>query len=157
MDWMKYLPIVAAFLACVGANGDDHESNNDHKIKSGIVKPRLVQEDSSQRKCFGDEEAIAYHDELQNAVVEGVLTEHDAIQKMGWMKENLCWEARGKEWSEADDDWMDTRAFGFDECKRVGIIVHDGIPQVIEKDGIIFTFDRESRTYRAIGFRPAVD
>jgi len=154
---MKHILLVVAVVACMGTPADHHEIDVAVAKKTGIVKPRLVNEHTFQRECFGDEEATVYYHKLQNAVAGGEATEHEAMQKLKWMKENLCSESGVKDWLDAEDEWIDIRELGLDGCERFGIIVHDGIPQVIEKDGHIFTFDLESRSYHAIGFRPPVE
>ena len=157
MGYMKHILLVVAVVACMGTPADHHEIDVAVAKKTGIVKPRLVNEHTFQRECFGDEEANAYHDKVRNAVAGGEATQHEAMQKLKWMKENLCSESGVKDWLDAEDEWIDIRELGLDGCERFGIIVHDGIPQVIEKDGHIFTFDLESRSYHAIGFRPPVE
>ena len=151
---MKHIPLVVAVVACLGTHADHHEIGDAAATKAGIVKPRLVNKDTSRRKCFGDYEATAFYAKVQEAVAEGKATEQEASQKLNWLKNDVCTESDRKEWGDAGDDWVDLHELGAEGCERLGIIVHDRIPPVIEKDGHIFTFDRESRSYRAIGFNP---
>ena len=150
---MKHISIVVAVVACMGAHANHHQIS-DGANKVGIVKPRLVNGDSSRRKCFEDEKVAAYYANIQEAVAAGKATEQEASQKLKWMKKNVCTELAGKALGDAEDERVYLHELESDGCEHLGIIVHDRIPPVIEKDGHIFTFDPESRSYHAIGFHP---
>ena len=150
---MKHISIVVAVVACMGAHANHHQIS-DAANKAGIVKSRLVNGDSFRRKCFEDEKVAAYYAKIQEAVVSGEATEQEASQKVKWIKKTLCTESGGKVWGDAEDERVYLHELESDGCEHLGIIVHDRIPPVIEKDGHIFTFDPESRSYHAIGFHP---
>jgi len=150
---MKHISIVVAVVACMGAHANHHQIS-DAANKAGIVKSRLVNGDSFRRKCFEDEKVAAYYAKIQEAVVSGEATEQEASQKVKWIKKTLCTESGGKAWGDAEDERVYLHELESDGCEHLGIIVHDRIPPVIEKDGHIFTFDPESRSYHAIGFHP---
>ena len=150
---MKHISIVVAVVACMGAHANHHQIS-DAANKAGIVKSRLVNGDSFRRKCFEDEKVAAYYAKIQEAVVSGEATEQEASQKVKWTKKTLCTESGGKAWGDAEDESVYLHELESDGCEHLGIIVHDRIPPVIEKDGHIFTFDPESRSYHAIGFHP---
>jgi len=151
---MKHLPIVVTMVLCVGVYANHHHID-DGANKAGIVKPRLVNGDSSRRKCLEDKEVAAYYTEVQESVAAGEVTEQEASQKVQWIKKKVCPASDGKaSGDDAEDDGVHLRDLGANGCEHLGIIVHDRIPPVIEKDGLIFTFDPASRSYHAIGFHP---
>lgn len=150
---MKQVLIAITFILCSGGHANHHQIG-DPSNRAGIVKPRLVNGDSSRRKCLEDEEVEARYAEVREAVARGEATEQDAVRKVEWIKKNVCPESQGKAWDDVEDDRAHLDGLSGKGCEHFGIIVHDRIPPVIEKDGHIFTFDPESRSYRAIGFRP---
>ena len=130
---MKHISIVVAVVACMGAHANHHQIS-DAANKAGIVKSRLVNGDSFRRKCFEDEKVAAYYAKIQEAVVSGEATEQEASQKVKWTKKTLCTESGGKAWGDAEDERVYLHELESDGCEHLGIIVHDRIPPLIEKD-----------------------